>query len=197
MANEVQISNMALSHLGASTRVSAIDPPDGSVEADLCALLYDQARMEMLEPGAWSFSLARVTLTEVTNPSTAWLFAYALPSDCVHPLRVLQTGSTDDTAGVPFTTEGDLLYSNEETAVLLYSKDITDTTKFTPSFAVALSYLLASYLAGPVLKGKEGAAAAESLRKMGMLLASQSATILANASSTSGEFTSSSEQARA
>ena len=35
---------------------------------------------------------------------------------------------------------------------------MTDTTKFSPLFVDALAWLLASYLAGPVLKGDAGAA---------------------------------------
>jgi hypothetical protein len=33
---------------------------------------------------------------------------------------------------------------------------VTDTTKFTPLFVTTLSHLLASYLAGPLLKGEVG-----------------------------------------
>jgi hypothetical protein len=38
---------------------------------------------------------------------------------------------------------------------------VTDTAKFSPLFVEALTWLLASKLAGPVLKGDAGAAAAQ------------------------------------
>ena len=66
MASVVQISNMALSHIGSEARVASISPPDGSVEAGYCATFYDMARTELLEPGNWAFSLKRATLAQIT-----------------------------------------------------------------------------------------------------------------------------------
>ena len=40
MASDVDICNMALSHLGARAQISAIVPPDGSVEAGYCARFH-------------------------------------------------------------------------------------------------------------------------------------------------------------
>jgi hypothetical protein len=50
-----------------------------------------------------------------------------------------------------------VLYTNVETAVLRYIADVDDTTKFSPSFTACLARLLASYLAGPIIKGETGA----------------------------------------
>lgn len=210
MASVVQLCNMALSHIGSEARVSSISPPDGSAEAGYCATFYDVARTELLEPGTWRFARKRATLAEVTNPSTAWAFAYALPSDCMRPLRVLTQGTAltvfnqderayrlNEEAGADFDVEGDVLYTNEPEVTLLYVRDVTDTTKFTPSFTSALSYLLASYLAGPILKGNEGAQVGDGMRNRAMALADVAATASANASSTSQAFTPSSIQARA
>jgi hypothetical protein len=186
---------MALSHIGSEARVSSISPPDGSVEAGHCATFYDQARTELLEPGNWRFALKRATLSQTTNLSTAWAYAYTLPSDCLRALRVLRPGVgvtvfTQDTAALaddrdsaPFDLEGDVLYTNEVDAVLLYSKDVTDTTKFTASFTTAFGYLLASYLAGPIVKGNEGTRLGDGMRQRAMSLADVSATASANASS--------------
>jgi len=46
-------------------------------------------------------------------------------------------------------------------AVLRYTTVVTDATQFSPLFTLALSHLLASMLAGPILKGDAGIAAAE------------------------------------
>jgi hypothetical protein len=51
-----------------------------------------------------------------------------------------------------------VIYTNQITAVLKYTAFVTDTTKFTPLFVEALSRLLASFLAGPVVKGDAGRA---------------------------------------
>lgn len=211
MASVVQICNMALSHLGSEARVSSISPPDGSVEAGHCSTFYDIARTELVEPGVWRFALKRATLPLLAvNPRTAWAYAYAVPSDCMRPQRVLRAGAgitvfnQDDTRYSPndadsadFTTEGDVLYTNEPDAVLVYVRDVTDTGKFPPSFTSALSYLLSSYLAGPIIKGNEGARIGDAMRERAMALADIAATANANASSASHEFQPSSVLARA
>lgn len=196
MASVVQLCNMALSHIGSEARVASISPPDGSVEAGYCATFYDLARTEMLEPGTWAFSLKRAALTEVTNASTTWAYAYTKPSDCLRPLRILApsiavTVFTQDTVGpraddrssADFEIEGDVVYTNASEAVLLYVHDVTDSGKFTPSFTSALSYLLASYLAGPIIKGNESMQVGDGMRQRAMSLADMSATASANASS--------------
>lgn len=209
MASVAQLCNMALSHIGSDARVSTIDPPDGSVEAGHCATFYDLARTELLEPGNWRFTLKRASLAEITNESDVWAYAYALPSDCLRSLRILtpSIGVTvftqdevevlqDEANSARFTLEGTTLFSNEPDATLLYVRDITDTTKFTPSFTSALSYLLASYLAGPVVKGNEGAKLGDSMRQRAMSIADTAATASANASSTDSEFIPSQLRAR-
>lgn len=196
MASVVQLCNMALSHIGSEARVSSISPPDGSVEAGYCATFYDLARTEMLEPGAWAFSLKRVQLAEVTNDSDAWAYAYAVPSSCLRALRVLAPSVSvtvftqdtlslraDDRSSADFEIEGNVLYTNAPEAVLLYVQDVTDSAKFPASFASALSYLLASYLAGPILKGNEGVQVGDGMRQRAMAMTGVSMTASANASS--------------
>lgn len=196
MPSAVQVCNMALSHIGSEARVSSISPPDGSVEAGYCAAFYDLARTEMLEPGTWAFSLTRAQLAEVANASAAWTYAYALPSNCLRALRILApsialtvfnqdayTMRTDDRSSADFEIEGEVLYTNAPEAVLLYVQDVTDSTKFSASFTSALSYLLASYLAGPIIKGSEGMQVGDGMRQRAMSLADVSAAASANASS--------------
>lgn len=191
MASVVQLCNMALSHIGSEARVASINPPDGSVEAGHCATFYDQARTEMIEPGTWPFTLARAALAQVTNASPTWAFAHALPSDCLRPLRVLESGATSDADSANFEREGEVLYTNEENPTLVYVRDVTDTTKFSPSFTAALGYLLAAYVAGPIIKGNDGIRIGDAMRQRAMSLAEVSATAAANATSTEHTLTSS------
>jgi hypothetical protein len=176
---------MALAHVGADTAVASISPPDGSIEAGHCARFYPLARAEMLEDHTWTWGKARAALAETTNASDVWGYAYVLPSDCLSPVRVLQQAVFYDFVVQPYPTavsademqqwtergsadfevEGQVLYTHEPDAVLLYTRDITDTTKFSMKSVVALSYLLASYLAGPIIKGEPGATAAAKFRQ--------------------------------
>lgn len=71
----------------------------------------------------------------------------------------------------PFTIEtlasGDqVLYTNVANAVLRYSAYVTDTTQFSPLFVTTLSWQLASFLAGPLIKGDAGAEEAKRCQVM-------------------------------
>ena len=208
MASDVDICNTALSHLGARAQIASISPADGSVEAGYCARFYPIARREMIEASNWSFAKTRVTLAALTNDSTIWAYAYALPSDCITPLRVLQLryltysslplpvslyvsdydlirydqlfserGSSD------FDVEDGVLRTNEPDAVLLYKRDVTDTSKYTPTFVSSLGMLLASYLAGPIIKGMDGAKVGSQWREAATGMALRAAARDANGSS--------------
>jgi hypothetical protein len=208
MASDVDVCNMALSHLGSDAQVAAINPPDGSVEAGHCRRFFVLARQEALEMAPFTWTKKRALLAEVTNPSTVWRYAYALPSDCISPLRVLQatqpregelwpstaTVTADDLAlfsergSAHFEIEGGVLLTMEAEAVLLYTRDIPDPGSWSPSFVSGLSYLLAGYLAGPIIKGEAGATAGQKFRMAARDALSSAAVMDANSSHETQEF---------
>ncbi len=55
------------------------------------------------------------------------------------------------------TDGSQIVLTNVDGAVLRYTTLVEDTTKFSPLFTLALSWLLASMLAGPLIKGDAGA----------------------------------------
>lgn len=208
MPSAVDICNMALSHLGSDTVVASIAPPDGSVEAGHCARFWPIARKEALESHKWTWSKTRTALAAVTNPSTTWTYAYALPADCLSPARVLQQNVLMDFVPWPFgayitademhywtergsadfEVEDGVLLTHEPDAVLLYTRDVTDTTKYTTGFAAYVSYLLAAYLAGPIIKGQAGAQTASALRSIASKMKGAAATDDANGSAERTDF---------
>lgn len=156
--SEVQICNLALGHLGRAATIQAIRPPDGSAEADDAAQFYDQARDEVTERHAWPWAARRANLALLaTNPVTSWTYAYALPNKFLKTLAVYLPGEIDDTNMQPFTVESAndgsaVLYTNVSAAVIKYIVSVSDTSKFTPMFVTAFSWLLAHYMAGPITK---------------------------------------------
>ena len=163
MASSVDICNLALANIGDEALVSAISPPDGSVQAMHCARFYPIARDFVLALHTWGFATKRAALQTVSldDQPPQWAFAYALPNLCLAPKRVLLPDSPSDSEGEAFLVETDpdgamVLYTNAEDATLVYVTKVTDTTKFSPLFVVALARLLASYLAGPIIKGDSG-----------------------------------------
>lgn len=183
MASEVDICNIALSRLGDSATVASIDPPEGSTQAEHCARFYPIARDALLEAHTWAFATKRVLLAELVNNWAQWQYAYARPNDCVRAIAVLPKDAASDYQTVsawpyptapmevgamfsvdppqPFACEindagAQVVYTNQESAMLRYIARVTDTTKFSYSFTMALTWSLASMLAGPIIKGEAG-----------------------------------------
>lgn len=197
MASEVQICNLALSHLGNRGRIASISPVDGSAESDYCASFFALARNEMLEMADWTFARKRVELALITGPTTTWLYTYALPSDCMVPRRILTDTSLNmEEDGEQYNIEGIYLFSNKQNAVLVYTRPITDAGTFSPSFVTAMGYLLASYLAGPILKGLDGTKAGIEFRKIATSMANTAAANDANRSELPTEWVPSNMAAR-
>jgi hypothetical protein len=96
MASEVDICNLALSHLGDNATLASIDPPEGSAQAEHCARFYPMARDALLEMHSWGFATKRVRLAQIGSGWPEWNYAYAQPSDALNILAILPPDSTDD-----------------------------------------------------------------------------------------------------
>lgn len=194
---DVEIANLALSHLGDSARVTALDGTDTMAQAELCRQFYPLALQTLLEAFQWKFATRRVSLVEVTNDRTEWQYAYALPGDMQTAIAVVPTNAIDDMVDVPqgsfstgtplqqtvnrdFVIEIDedgyqVLRTNQEDAVLRYQALVTDASQYPASFKLALSWQLASMLAGPILKGSAGEQAGLRAAQMARAYVQQSA----------------------
>lgn len=160
MASDVDISNLALSHFGQAADISDLNPPDGSIEAELCARFFPVARDELLEEYDWTFARRRATIAELTNDREDFEYRYARPSDCLKERRLLPDGYSNDQNDIAvWQREGDSIYTSESLAVLVYTFLLEDTTKFSPLFVIALTWRLASYIAGPITKDQSGGTA--------------------------------------
>jgi hypothetical protein len=210
MASEVEICNLALAHLGDEATVASIDPPEGSAQAEHCARFYPIARDSLLQMHMWNFASRRVSLASVTMPYTMWQYAYACPGDMMVAVAVLPPEAENDYSvraypadlrgvgwtNTPITSAGTyvpqqyqietdtsgnkVIYTNQENALLRYQALVTDPTKFDPLFVMALSWHLAAMLAGPVIKGGEGAAEGKRCAQMMMAYLQQARASDAN-----------------
>lgn len=199
MASAVDISNIALSHLGADAVVTSLSPPDGSVEAGHCARFLPIARQAALASHNWNFARKRVDLALLTNDSDAWVYKYQVPSDCLRARKILALNDIDapERNGALFDVEGSAIYTDQPEATLIYTTDVTDTTKFTAEFVSALGMLLAGYLAGPLVKGLEGMKISDAWMDRGMAAMRGAAAADANGAYERAEFTPPAISARA
>lgn len=200
MTSAVDICNLALSHLGDEATVVSIDPPEGSAQAEHCAIFYPIARNALQEMHDWGFNTRRVALAQVTNPWSSWAYAYERPSNAIRILSIIANDAPNDWSfsfpmsdevfgssminqrGVyipqPFADESfsdgtQIIFTNQVDAVARHTVLVTDTAKFSPLFNDALGWYLASYLAGPVLKGETGITVGRAMAANAMSILSQ------------------------
>ena len=166
-STETDICNLALAALGDEATVVSIDPPEGSAQADHCAQWYPLARDTVLESHDWKFASRRAAGAMLTTSVAPWGYAYAKPNKALRVRAVLPAGASSNyNQGVienecPFDVETledgtEVIVTDQPDAVLCFTSAAVDVGKFPPLVVHAIARLLASYLAGPVLKGDTG-----------------------------------------
>lgn len=142
--SDVAICNMALAMLkvGAITSIGSENE-----QSRICELFYDRAKDYVLASHPWNFAVARAELTELVSvPLYEYDILYQLPADC---LRILSLEDEED--DYTWEREGDKLLTDKSSPInMRYISRVTDPTKFTPCFIIALAtylaYLMASTL---------------------------------------------------
>jgi len=198
MASEVSISNLALSHIGDRATVSSIDPPEGSAQAEHCAMFYQIARDEVLNDHAWSFCTMRGELAAESVAVEGFDYAYVLPSDVLVVREVMPAGYSEinraQGQSIPFevethpTTGNTVVLTNQPNAIIRWSSKVTTVARFSPMFISALSRLLATYLAGAIIKGPRGVQIGEGQYRLYLAQLARAKEIDANQGTQSSDF---------
>lgn len=172
MATEVDICNVALARLGDDATLTSIDPPEGSAQADHCARFYPICKDKLLREYPWSFAVKRTTPAPLAvEPLGEDEFAFTLPSDCLTLLAIHVTDEPHSRCGLnEYTVENfqnsRAIICHEEDVWIRYVSNVVPAQAFPTDFCDALSWLLASYLAGPMIAGSSGASMAANYLKL-------------------------------
>lgn len=191
MPSVVDLCNLALSHLGDRATLASIDPPEGSAQADHCARFWPIARDEALTYADWRFASATASLTQLDDSlqnHPEWTYGYSTPADFLVARGFVYAADSIFwlDVGSPYFELGTIengaktLFTHEENLVLRYTRRVNDPARYSPKFVTALSYLLASYLAGPVVKGRTAVQMAAAMRAAWERLASAATVTDAN-----------------
>lgn len=157
--SEVQICNMALSHIGSRSKIESLT--EASTEAWQCNQWYEFSRLQALEMYNWNFAKKRLALTAHSEapPEAVWGFRYAYPTDCA-VARELENPLGPDADAVPFQVEmasdgeSRSILTNLEDAVLIYTFKLTNPNFYTSFFVLLLSWVIASNI-GFSITGKQ------------------------------------------
>jgi hypothetical protein len=160
ISTPTDVVNISLARLGVKKRIGNLY--DGSPQALKALDVYAQTRDAVLRETDWNFSqkiAAAVAAPGSTAPTPLYAFVYTYPTDCIK-VRNMYAASylTDTNNPVPILwsigddpTNGTVIWSNAQTATLIYTARVTTITQWEPlfveAFAAALSRRLAPVLA--------------------------------------------------
>jgi len=157
MASEVDICNLALSHVGASATISSLT--EQSEEAFHCNLLYADIRDSVLISHPWNFSTRHIALSDVGSPPDTWAYRYSYPNSCLYAREILQTDKTADPIKFEIALadayNAKVILTDQETASLIYTYKVTNTLVFSPMFINAISWRLAAEIAMPLTRDEK------------------------------------------
>ncbi len=183
-ASETVIANIALSHLGVGKEIASLD--ENSETARAINRFYEEARDMVLRAFKWPFAFTTADLALVEeDPTDEWLFSYEHPTDCLM-VHKIQSGTRNDTrqSRVPYRiANGDgsrVIYTDVEEAVIEYTARIDDPLMYSPDFTMALTYLLASFVAPRVVGGSDMFKLSERCRQMYVMEIQRAAANAAN-----------------
>lgn len=128
----VDVCNMALSQVMARAQIQSLSPSDGTAAGDACTLLYQPTVDAFARAAHWNclrFQSGALGSTQppplqavkaaagtpenlngttLPVPPQPWLYAYAVPPDCLKA-RYLVPAATQSGGGIPLATAGGLM----------------------------------------------------------------------------------------
>ena len=109
-------------------------------EGRQCLARFDMVRDAILEMFPWSFTRKQAELVQMAEVAKfGYSYSYALPTDCLRPLRINQDAK--------YEIVGKKLFTDSEEISLWYVGKTPDPTQFTPLFDVLLASRLAKDMA--------------------------------------------------
>jgi hypothetical protein len=178
MSSEVEICNLGLSNIRGGS-INNFD--EGSLQAQLCKLKYPIMRNRCLAELPWGFCRKIKPLATVTTEIFNWAYAYQYPVDCLKIHRLI--GAYEELSNfdadiisrlidsqllpvsearrkIPYEVfnfdDKKTIGANEAELRVGYSAKVTDPNLFDTDFIMALSHLMSSELAIPIVGGEIG-----------------------------------------
>jgi len=180
MASEVEVCNLALSNIRAGS-INSLN--EGSIQAQVCKLKYPILRDRCLRDAAWQFNHKIRALSPVVTDIFNWAYAYSYPVDCLKIRRLvgsyeeLPAGSANvasrllDSRVLPLKgyrrqipyevfnfDDSKIIGSDQPDLRIDFAAKVTDPNLFSDDFIMALSHLLSSELAVPIVGAELGRA---------------------------------------
>jgi len=162
--------NQALGKIGTSLSITALS--DQTEEAHLAGVFYDTTLRQVLRRHSWPFATKYATLvlhsgTAATALNLDWQYAYVYPDDCIFARRIVGANKRtfdEDPLEFRMGREDDIrvIYTDCDDPVLEYTAIFDCPVELVDQlFMDALTWRLAAQFAPALIKGVDGARAAQ------------------------------------
>ncbi len=151
MTSEVEIYNLALSHIGITVPVAS--PTEKSNEAKQCRLHFAHA-VRALQNFPYDFLKSTRSLAMIGHGENGD-HIYDLPRDMIRLIKLASTIDDDSLPVHDYALRGGQLHCKISPAYLTYTKPVLDSSLFPPSFIDALSWELAARICFPLTKDQK------------------------------------------
>lgn len=138
--DRLSVINAALMKCGLPPAASLLDVDWGA------SARFDDVAEQLLRAHAWNFATTHATPGQAAAPAHGYLYAYALPADCV---RVIDVRPAEDIRApqARFSVVGGQIYTNATPCNLRYVRRMTDPADWPVDFADAVAARLAAEIA--------------------------------------------------
>ena len=158
MQSLIHLYNTALAELGGEQIPLNISPIESDAVGAICQNIFPHVLDTVLEAHEWGFASARVVLAllpEQEPRNHSYQYRYALPADCVRPIRIVVPELGHGEAVYParvnrspaYVIEGQYILCNVEQAEFLYIARVTEPRRWPAYFADVLVWKMAAGLA--------------------------------------------------
>lgn len=148
--DKIGICNMAIGFVGGNSIMSFSDE---SLEAEQCELNYDIAREYCLESRDWTFAAAyrKLAATVAVSPSE-FANSFPLPADY---LVVREVSDNEDLRStIIYQKDGNRIVTDSAEVYIKYTKNVVDTSLFSPSFQTAVAHKLGEFISSTITGDK-------------------------------------------
>jgi hypothetical protein len=154
MPTSTELANMALAHIG---HASIDNIADTTEAAEICNSFYNTVRQLFLKHSKLYISRKDAELALASGEtSNIYDYVYALPADCLIPIKIWQNNQSTSQIiyelGIHSSGTSIVVKSDYQDLVLIYSIDITNLDVYNTDDIIAMSYLLAKFIAEPLKK---------------------------------------------
>ena len=150
---KTKIYNMALKNLGVTVGIQSASQTDRNTI--VLNEFYDTAREKTLTDFDWNFASTYRTLSLTGNTSINPRYAleYDYPNNCAAIREIVSLNGERAEFEVASNSDNQkIIYTNQNDAIIRFTRLVNEETYFTPEFAMALSWYLA-FLSAKAITG--------------------------------------------